>query len=231
MLVYALCLFLHAKTDDKQAKVLIYFLVIFSSMLVFISFSKTVIITYVVVTLLYFLAKDRQRHKEKNFCLLCAILKMLIPITVAFIFIQTQSDPTTLEKRLMLLQQSVQIIFKTFFLGTGFGQYLYYQSSYPTPYSYFFLQPVHNIFILFFLQAGVVMTTFVAYCSTWFLLRYYKYIPYFFLVIFITGLFDHYWLTLQQNMLVFGVIFGFGTRLGDVTRVSDLTRLSDLSRS
>src|SRR3989338_1531019 len=62
MLVYALCLFLHAKTDDKQAKVLIYLVVIFSSMRVFISFSKTVIITYVVVPLLYFLAKDRQRH-------------------------------------------------------------------------------------------------------------------------------------------------------------------------
>ena len=27
----------------------------------------------------------------------------------------------------------------------------------------------------------------------------------------LTGLFDHYWLTLQQNLLIMGVVFGLAT--------------------
>jgi cbb3-type cytochrome oxidase subunit 1 len=135
--------------------------------------------------------------------------------TLSIVFATFYYAIPRLLKTPMFLQQGIMILFQTFFLGTGLGQYLYYQSSYPSPYPYFFLQPVHNIFMLYFIQTGIITTIFTSYCGLWFIRRYYKSIWYIFLVILATGLFDHYWLTLQQNMLVMGVIFGYATHLID----------------
>jgi hypothetical protein len=214
LLVYSLCLFLSTRKEDFKKKLPILLLLGISTLLLVLSFSKIVILAYVGITLLFFIDQYHKKNSDQS-CLICVVSKLLIPCILAVIFLQTQSDPATLEKRLMFLQQGIMILFQTFFLGTGLGQYLYYQSSYPSPYPYFFLQPVHNIFMLYFIQTGIITTIFTSYCGLWFIRRYYKSIWYIFLVILATGLFDHYWLTLQQNMLVMGVIFGYATHLID----------------
>lgn len=214
LLVYSSCLLLIRFAKTYKEKLTIMMLWGLSTALLVLSFSKVVILTYVGITMLYFI--DSYNNSKKNAsCSICIVARLIVPCILAIIFLQTQSDPDSLQKRIMFLQQSIQIMAHTFFLGTGFGQYLYWQSSFPSPYPYFFLQPVHNIFVLYLLQVGFVTTIFTIYCGVWFLRRYYRQLWFIFVVVFATGLFDHYWITLQQNMLVLGVIFGISTRIID----------------
>jgi O-antigen ligase len=75
-----------------------------------------------------------------------------------------------------------------------------------------YLQPVHNIFLLITAEAGIIGLAF----SLWFLFKTYKRLLFhlsstlliLFSVILILGLFDHYWLTLQQGQLLFALIIG-----------------------
>lgn len=74
------------------------------------------------------------------------------------------------------------------------------------------LQPVHNIFLLVFSETGIVGLIFL--CVILLNLFRNKILKinlwWFSIIIFvlITGLFDHYWFTLQQNMLLTASIFG-----------------------
>lgn len=212
VLIYAFCLFLQHRKYSFHKQLLVYVLLTVSSMLIFISFSKTAIITYLVLTLVFFIQQDR---RSKNRCAVCSIAKFAIPITVAFVFLQGQSTFESIESRLFLLQQSFQVMLDTYFLGTGFGQHLYYQAGIPSPYPFFFLQPVHNIFLLFLLQAGIIFSFFAGGLLVWFLYRYYKTVGLIFIAILLTGMFDHYWITLQQNLLLAAVMIGYATHVVD----------------
>jgi hypothetical protein len=74
------------------------------------------------------------------------------------------------------------------------------------------LQPVHNIFLLFLSQTGILLTGFVGFVFYKIHAVYKKKISFmmfsYIFVVVITGMFDHYWLTLQQNFLVMGVVGG-----------------------
>jgi len=83
----------------------------------------------------------------------------------------------------------------------------FYQSG-----SVYLLQPVHNIFLLVAAETGLVgLVIFL-----WFLILTFKKLlitNYYLLitaliVILVLGLFDHYWLTLQQNQLLVAIVFG-----------------------
>ena len=78
-----------------------------------------------------------------------------------------------------------------------------------------YLQPVHNIFLLITAEIGIIGLVFFL----WFLFKTYNHLIYFrgnirntllilLSVILILGLFDHYWLTLQQGQLLFAIILG-----------------------
>ncbi len=75
--------------------------------------------------------------------------------------------------------------------------------------SYFgYLQPVHNIFLLVLAETGIIGLGFFMY----FLWKTYKRIKdkkfIILSTILILGLFDHYWLTLQQGQLLFAFVLG-----------------------
>jgi hypothetical protein len=76
--------------------------------------------------------------------------------------------------------------------------------------SFFFLQPVHNIFLLFLAETGVIIGSISIIELTKLILLHKNNIVFLacIFVIIITGMFDHYWLTLQQNMLVMGTVLG-----------------------
>jgi len=173
-----------------------------SSLLIFISFSKLAILTYLFITIMYlifYLLKP---------CRLCIIARLTVLVVVAGVFLQTQTDPLTFEKRLSLFKQALLVITQRPVFGTGFGHHLFATTEFINQYAYFFLQPVHNIFILFMMQAGIILSGIVGW-QLWAVVNaHWKKIALPLLVIFITGSGDHYWLTLQQNMLLMGTIFG-----------------------
>lgn len=179
-----------------------------STMLVLISFSKAAILSLAAAIIIFAVAK-KVRIKE---CSMCTLAKTIIGSVLLAIFLQVRSDPLSLEKRMSLMREALVIITQKPFFGTGFGNYLYHHTQFPSQYLHFFLQPVHNIFILFVMQAGIILTGFVLYTLVPFAARLiskrgmHAILPC--MVVLLTGLADHYWLTLHQNMLILGVIFG-----------------------
>lgn len=179
-----------------------YLFLLVASFLVFISFSKVTIITYSLLTIIYFLISRKLK------CRICVIARILILAIITIIFSITKNDPLTISKRIELLSNSMMIIFRHPLTGVGLGSYLIEQAKYPSKYYLFFNQPVHNIFMLFLSELGFLLGGLIILLSFPTLKRIFKLNPYFVLAIIFTGLFDHYWLTLEQNFLLMGLIMG-----------------------
>lgn len=181
-----------------------YFLLMISSVLVFFSFSKTAIFVYILLNFIYLMKKKFYRK-----CMFCFFAKIFVFAVLAILFLSTKGDVLSADKRLTLFQNSITIFFQHTFFGVGLGNYVVAQNSFVNKYSYFFLQPVHNIFMLLLAETGIILGGFIFY-------KLYKFAKlkiknevfiYCLLAVILTGLLDHYWLTLQQNLLLLPIIF------------------------
>jgi len=182
------------------------------TILIVFSFSKIAIAGLVILTTLHVL-------RRKYDCVICNVSKLIVPIILAVIVFSATGDAESIEKRVYLAKSALSIISSYPIFGVGLGNYLYAQAEFPITYSYFFLQPVHNIFLLVLAELGIPLFMFIAYCllrsayrmSEGALSTHYGLQTTHLFVIFtilFTGMFDHYWLTLQQNILLVPVVLG-----------------------
>jgi len=171
------------------------------SLLIFISFSKTVIIVYLVLNFIYLF-----KTNKKSFCRICFLAKLLVIFTTSFVFFIPQGDSFNLYKRAVLNINAFKIMFQKPFFGVGLNSYLLAQKQFPTKFYDFLNQPVHNILLLFFSEIGLVVGGFLILIFFNEIKKFILKKPYIFMVILLTGLLDHYWLTLIQNFLLLGVI-------------------------
>ncbi len=172
-----------------------------TTLLILFSFSKIAIISFFILNTLYFILYT------KKHCPLCLGAKLVVFLVLGFLFLSAKTDPLTLEKRIYFLKNSFLIIRSSFFFGVGAGCYLLAQNKFVQPYLDVINQPVHNIFLLFFAQWGLISFGFFSLSFGW-LKKVFKKNYFLFLVIIFTGLFDHYWLSLVQNFLLSTVVFG-----------------------
>ena len=174
-----------------------------SSALVLISFSRTAIVVYVFVNLLYF-------SRTIISCKTCFFAKVVIGFVLILFALGISGDLNSFQKRTDFFQKSLSIIAQKPFTGTGMGSYLIAQHNYPQRFSTFFEQPVHNIFLLTVAQLGIPFCVILLFLIYPYIKRYLKnmHIILPIICILITGSADHYWLTLPQNVLVFAIVFG-----------------------
>lgn len=134
---------------------------------------------------IYFLYRNKF---NKYYILLFLILSLLLPFTI-------YHSPFTSEisERLVLAQESGKVISQNFWTGSGLGTFVKYASI---------RQPVHNLFLLVFSEIGIFGLLGLIYL----LLKHHKKYT-FLLFVLVIGLFDHYFLTMQQNMLLLSIIF------------------------
>lgn len=141
-----------------------------------------------------------------------SIVIILVLITIIFprlvlTRLDSQTLPETVGERLVLMDKAENVFAKSPLVGVGLNNFYFSSNS---------LQPVHNIFLLVLSETGIIgLVLFLCLLfgslqhsleiNNWKLI-----IPV--LVIIITGLADHYWLTLQQNQLLLGLIFGLSFR-------------------
>ncbi len=206
----------------RTMEIVRYGLILLSGFLVLMSFSKVAIGTVLITTLYYVV------RVLKIDCWWCKWGRVFTLSLVSLIFLSGKSDIVSLDKRAALAQSSLQTIINHPFLGTGLGNSLYSQSVMSQQLPYFFLQPVHNVFLLFMSEAGLVLTAVIALIA-WREIRESKILRFaqddkkvrddrkrvllsMAVVIIITGSFDHYWLTLIQNQLLLAAIVGIGLR-------------------
>lgn len=178
------------------------------AILTIISFSKVAITTFFLATIYYLY---RQKKLGSN-ARLRAVIVIVIGFTCA-LFFRASTDPLTVAKRIALVADSFQIISTYPLTGVGPGNYLYAQAEFPQKYASFILQPVHNIALLTIAELGIPLGIFLIYHVARFVWKKrYGALP--IVCIVATGMFDHYWLTLQQNWLLLGVVWGFIMLIG-----------------
>ncbi|MFA5770802.1 MAG: O-antigen ligase family protein, partial [Patescibacteria group bacterium] len=184
--------------------ILKYLFLFISSILVFISFSKIAIISFLILNTSYFILNTKFN------CKICIIARIITVFFISLIFLSATTDPLTISKRIELIKNSLTIILHNPILGVGLGAYLIEQVKFSSKFYLFFNQPVHNIFLLFISETGLLISGFLLFqfvsLLTQLRLTKGRWILIFALIF--TGFFDHYWLTLQQNFLLMGLIMG-----------------------
>ncbi len=174
-----------------------------SSFLIILSFSKIALFLWAGGHLIYY-------FKKHFSCRLCFFSRLITFFTLLLIFFYWQTDKYSLSNRLILLKEWCGVFLKKPFLGTGLGAYLkgkeLLQHSF-APY-YLITQPVHNVWLLLFAELGIFFSFvfFILYKKQMFIFLN-KTLP-FFLIIFLSGFFDHYWWTLPQNFFLTAIIIG-----------------------
>lgn len=208
---FFLLLYIWILIDKRFNKFLIlkYSSLFIFSLLIFISFSKLAIFSYLILNFYFLFFISRLP------CQFCKWARFVIFGVVGLLFMQARTDPLTIQKRIGLLKNSFNIIFQHPITGVGIGNYLIAQNQYASKFSYFFNQPVHNIFLLTIAELGIPLAIYITYILYLLYRGSKKILPPLYLLlapIFITGSFDHYWLTLQQNFLLIGFIIGISMK-------------------
>jgi O-antigen ligase len=186
------------KRFDRHLALKYLSLTVFSA-LILISFSKTAILAFLVLNVLYVFL-------NRNLCRICMISRIIVLGVLSAIFLFPTGDPMTLLKRFELGTNSLTIMATNPLTGTGLNNYLLSQSQFTSRFPLFFNQPVHNIFLLFLAETGLIGGFILFKLGKIFKNNFSKNQWLLVGVVLMTGMVDHYWLTLIQNFLLMGVV-------------------------
>jgi O-antigen ligase len=153
---------------------------------------------------------NKVRNNKSLF--LCAIIFSFI-LSAIYLLFRTlpQFQSEVVQDRLKLISASFLMINNRFLIGVGLNNFLVELPIYWTDLSFRLLQPVHNLYLLIFTETGIIgfilflWLMFKALKNT---LKSRKDLVAALLIILFLGLFDHYWFTLQQNLLLFAIVLG-----------------------
>lgn len=208
------------------------FTILLSGAVIFLSLSRIVIAVYLLLLLtgfVYWIAKHRPKPRLGVGLVIAALLDILLFIGgIAFFqtllsrFTQTSVFEEAFVQRNELTSAALQIISSHPIFGAGLGHFIPTLAPLQDPLSVgLYLQPVHNIYLLIASEAGLIgLVLFFALLISTFKRLFFMltltsfirkmYFPLLLLlgIILFIGLFDHYFLTLQQGQLLFALVFG-----------------------
>ncbi|MEX0869871.1 MAG: O-antigen ligase family protein [Candidatus Spechtbacterales bacterium] len=197
----------------------------------FLTFSRAVIFSFVIAFLVYFAViffkKDFAEYRRKAIGVLLPVLILVVvgggmfwPEIYSRIFTTFDYGDMALRERVFFNQLSYDIIDENPG-GTGIGNYTLVLREVNPGIRDSLYQPVHNIFLLVTAEIGIaggvvfalfLLSLFLALLIKAFRRPSIEAVTLFALLvfIFISGLFDHYYWTLQQGALMFWVVLGVG---------------------
>jgi hypothetical protein len=179
-----------------------------------LTFSLSAFVAILICTGLYLLIRKKMFIKNHIplIVLLFLLVSLLLPAISKDLLASGISFSDTIGQRLELALVSGKIISGRFWIGTGLNTFIIQEAKTTMVNSpLWLLQPVHNIYLLVMSEVGIAGTIILYFFLTKILKEAFnRRIGIFLAVIFIltSGLFDHYWFTLQQNMLLAAFIFG-----------------------
>src|SRR4030042_2019732 len=193
-------------------KAITWFALILGGITIIFSFSRSVWLVGTLVGL--GLVVQNQWQKRKKSALVTTIVIVLLLISGFYYQIALPlSGRETIWQRFSLAQVAIKMIRANPLSGIGFNNFIpqlpFYWQQFGTTY---WLQPVHNIYLLILAEAGFVGLLILFWLlgltfrrllrtSSWQLILALS-------VVLSLGLFDHYWFTLQQSQLLLAIVFG-----------------------
>lgn len=118
-------------------------------------------------------------------------------------------DSDSLSKRVSLNIAAVKMWRENFMLGVGAGNFIPKLPEYQSDNKFYWLQPVHNMFLLLGTEIGMlgIIITVWVFKDIWSNKNFRKMGLIWGLII-ITGMMDHYWITLPQNSWLLAIVLG-----------------------
>jgi len=188
--------------------------------------SRTAILLWLIYLIVLFGLWVFEKYKKRKFNSQQLTLSMLIfaAITIFVIlqnnfilqrFLTTRLSDESLIQRQELVAESLNMFWKNPVLGIGVNNYFNNLNIISSKGNTFLIQPVHNIFLLTLAETGLIgfcfmLLIFIKSCVTALNKKQIrKYLLMAIFAIIFLGMFDHYFLTLQQGQLLFALVIGF----------------------
>ncbi|HUV72414.1 MAG TPA: O-antigen ligase family protein [Clostridia bacterium] len=192
--------------------------------LILLSFSRTVWLTAFVLGLVFLITRLVKAWGRKAFPLTFSYLSVIFFLLLSlYFFSQTTIDPASFQRRKDLAEFALTSIRQKPIFGVGGNHFIIsLAQARPVWQWLYWLQPVHNIFLLVASELGLLGLLFFAFLifkslNSLFVIcdspataerkRQAWALAVALIAILLTGLFDHYWLTLIQNQLLLVIIF------------------------
>lgn len=186
--------------------------------LLLLTFSRTVWLASFVLGLVFLLARLRAGFSKRlslwHFPTLGIIFSLPL---LAYFFSRTTIDASSFSVRWELAEFALEEVRRNPVFGLGAGHFVISLSQNRPVWQWlYWLQPVHNIFLLVAAETGFLGLSFFGYLILSGFFRLLKgakekeFLSILFALgaLFLTGFFDHYWLTLIQNQLLFALVLG-----------------------
>jgi len=184
-----------------------------------LTFSLSAFIAIFISAVLFFFLKNNFINNKTATLI---IISLLVSSFYLAIFSRTilESDvnfPQSFEERLELANISKNIFSTRWIMGTGLNTSIIEGVKNSNNANVvWLLQPVHNIYLLIFTEVGIFGAVLMG-------ILFYKILANVIILknlsgtliivfVLITGFFDHYWFTIQQNMLLLALVFGIYSR-------------------
>ncbi|MGE5041675.1 MAG: O-antigen ligase family protein [Candidatus Levyibacteriota bacterium] len=213
----------HEKNIAGKYTALFFFSVI--EVCLFLTFSRVMLAINILFLLYSFLLFPifSQRKHIKRIIVFCSavILLGIFFASFSFRFFSLSSILNGVEPRTDLTLTSFQIFSRQPLFGVGLSNSFYYEGVLQKDFSPTRLQPVHNIFLLILSEAGILgLLVFWYFSLNSILVLYHKTKGYlgtysFYEMVFILftaflvqGMFDHFFFTTQQGLLMASFLFG-----------------------
>lgn len=183
-----------------------------SSFFVIFTMSRVTILLFLFSWCLFLLSQSKIKFPLKPKTMNMTIIPALLVERFASLF---SSGGFSFKDRMELVKVSIEIIKNNLWFGVGHGQFVAAMEGMvvTTKGGFSLLQPVHNVFLLFIAEHGVIVGGIVLVLLVWwFVNRVMKkqFSTFSLLCIFcflVIGSFDHYFLTLPQGLVICGWIY------------------------
>ncbi len=182
----------------------------------FLTFSRIAILTFVLIFLLELGRKISREKLSKRFLLIFIGLGLILFSSLYIVktsLVSFNLKNPSINNRLLLIKTAGRMFQSSPLIGVGLNNFIYRLPRFwpQSKISLLWLQPVHNIYFLVLAETGLIGFSIVLLLlknllrgSEGFLFQ--QDLKNIFLAIGITGIFDHYWLTLPQNFLLMGLV-------------------------
>jgi len=215
-----LCLFSY---KNQHLKILVILGSFLGTAALLLTLSRTAILLWTIYLIILFGLWVVEKYKKGKFNSSHLVLSTIIlaAITIFVIlqnnfvlqrFLTTKLSDESLVQRQELVTQSLNMFWKSPVLGIGINNFFNNLNIVSPNSNTFLIQPVHNIFLLVLSETGIVgLIAFLFILLKSFLSilkKQNKYLLICFLVIMFLGMFDHYFLTLQQGQLLLALVVG-----------------------
>lgn len=201
----------YKKKIIKSGKVLFWLSILILVIVLFLTFSKTVYISIIVVACMYVLFKmNKQLFKKITKTLFLVIVVLSFLFSIISFPVLNEGKYKTVSERVVLANVAGKAFSENIFTGVGMNSYILQLSQRDVPTNVrWLLQPVHNIYLLMLSEMGLplfIVTVIALFKVLTMTLEIKSLLIFPYLFILITGALDHYWLTIQQNQLIAAIV-------------------------